>query len=95
MVEELPMKKNALLMLYLIDPLRIRDHQNKFEDLRIWLEKISENKPIPVLCDHDSNIETKNKRLWSSLSVLFLKQNTISETCSYSQALYGCVIYTQ
>ena len=95
MVEELPMKKNALLMLYLIDPLRIRDHQNKFEDLRIWLEKISENKPIPVLCDHDSNIETKNRRLWSSLSVLILKQNTISETCSYSQALYGCVIYTQ
>ena len=92
MVEELPMKKNALLM---IDPLRIRDHQNKFEDLRIWLEKISENKPIPVLCDHDSNIETKNRRLWSSLSVLFLKQNTISETCSYSQALYECVIYTQ
>ena len=92
MVEELPMKKNALLM---IDPLRIRDHQNKFEDLRIWLEKISENKPIPVLCDHDSNIETKNRRLWSSLSVLFLKQNTISETCSYSQGLYGCLIYTQ
>ena len=59
MVEELSIKKNALHMLDLIDPLRIRDHQNKFVDLRIWLEEISGNKSIPVLYDHDSNVETK------------------------------------
>lgn len=81
MVEELSIKKNALHMLDLIDPLRIRDHQNKFVDLRIWLEEISGNKSIRVLYNHDSNVETKNRRLWSSLSVLFLKQNTIFETC--------------
>ena len=95
MVEELSIKKNALHMLDLIDPLRIRDHRNKFVDLRIWLEEISGNKSIPVLYDHDSNVETKNRRLWSSLFVLFLKQNTIFETCCYSQAQYGCLIYTQ
>ena len=66
-------------MLDLIDPLRIRDHQNRFEDLRIWLEEISGNKSILVLYDHDSNIETKNRRLWSSLSVLFFCQSQNNE----------------